>query len=45
LGSVAGAWLDLAIRFWLAKAFLTEAVVSMVVHVPMTMSIARAFCI
>ena len=42
LGAVAGAWLDLAIRFWLAKAFLTEAVVSMAVHVPMTMSIASA---
>ena len=42
LGAVAGAWLDLAIRFWLGKAFLTEAVVSMAVHVPMTMSIASA---
>ena len=42
LGAAAGAWLDLAIRFWLAKAFLTEAVVSMAVHVPMTMSIASA---
>lgn len=42
LGAVAGAWLDLAIRFWLSKAFLTEAVVSMAVHVPMTMSIASA---
>jgi uncharacterized membrane protein YphA (DoxX/SURF4 family) len=42
LGAVAGAWLDLAIRFWLGKAFLTEAVLSMAVHVPMTMSIASA---
>jgi NADH dehydrogenase FAD-containing subunit len=38
LGAAAGAWLDLAIRFWLAKAFLTETVVSMAMHAPMTMS-------
>jgi NADH dehydrogenase FAD-containing subunit len=38
LGGAAGAWLDLAIRFWLAKAFLTETVVSMAMHAPMTMS-------
>jgi putative oxidoreductase len=42
LGAAAGAWLDLAIRFWLAKAFLTEAVVSMAMHAPMTMSLASA---
>jgi len=39
LGAAAGAWLDLAIRFWLAKAFLTETVVSMAMHAPMTMSL------
>jgi NADH dehydrogenase FAD-containing subunit/uncharacterized membrane protein YphA (DoxX/SURF4 family) len=38
LAGAAGAWLDLAIRFWLAKAFLTETVVSMAMHAPMTMS-------
>ena len=38
LGAAAGAWLDLAVRFWLAKAFLTETVVSMAMHAPMTMS-------
>jgi hypothetical protein len=40
LGAAAGAWLDLAIRFWLAKAFLTETVVSMAMHTPVTMSFA-----
>ena len=38
LAAAACAWLDLAIRFWLAKAFLTETVVSMAMHAPMTMS-------
>ena len=38
LGAAAGAWLDLAIRFWLGKAFLISAVVSMAMHSPMTMS-------
>ena len=38
LSAAAGAWLDLAIRFWLAKAFLTETAVGMAMHVPMTMS-------
>ena len=42
LGAAAGAWLDLAIRFWLAKAFLTETVVSMAMHAPMTMSFTSA---
>jgi hypothetical protein len=42
LGAAVGAWLDLAIRFWLAKAFLTEAVVSMAMYAPMTMSLASA---
>jgi hypothetical protein len=38
LGATAGAWLGLAIRFWLGKAFLIGAVVSMAMHLPMTMS-------
>jgi hypothetical protein len=42
LGAAAGAWLDLAIRFWLAKAFLTQPLVSMAMHAPMTMSITSA---
>jgi NADH dehydrogenase FAD-containing subunit len=42
LGAAAGAWLDLAIRFWLAKAFLTDAVVGMAMHAPKTMSLASA---
>ena len=37
-----GAWLDLAIRFWLAKAFLAQAVVSVAMHAPMTTSIGGA---
>ncbi len=42
LGGATGAWLDLAIRFWLAKAFLAQAVVSMAMHAPMTTSIGGA---
>src|SRR5271163_3061806 len=42
LGAATGACLDLAIRFWLAKAFLTGAVISMAMHAPMTMSLASA---
>ena len=38
LGAAAGAWLDLAIRFWLAKAFLTQTLVSMAMHAPIVMS-------
>ncbi|MGC9959687.1 MAG: NAD(P)/FAD-dependent oxidoreductase [Roseiarcus sp.] len=42
LGAAGGSWLDLAIRFWLAKAFLIETVVSMAMHAPMTMSLGGA---
>jgi putative oxidoreductase len=38
LGAAAGAWLDLAIRLWLGKAFLIGAVASMAMHSPMIMS-------
>jgi NADH dehydrogenase/putative oxidoreductase len=40
LGAAAGAWLDLAIRFWLGKAFLAGAAVSMAMHAPLTMAFA-----
>jgi NADH dehydrogenase FAD-containing subunit len=40
LGDAAGAWLDLAIRFWLAKGFLVATGLSMVMHAPLTMAIA-----
>jgi uncharacterized membrane protein YphA (DoxX/SURF4 family) len=42
LGAAAGAWLDLAIRFWLGKAFLLNAAVSMAMHAPMTASFHSA---
>jgi putative oxidoreductase len=42
LGAATGAWLDLAIRFWLGKAFLVGAAVSMAMHAPMTMPLGGA---
>jgi NADH dehydrogenase FAD-containing subunit len=39
LGAAGGAWLDLGIRFWLAKAFLIGAAVSMAMHEPLTMAL------
>src|SRR4029077_16661157 len=41
LGGAGGAWLDLAIRFWLAKGFLIAATLSMAMHAPLTMAFAR----
>jgi NADH dehydrogenase/putative oxidoreductase len=38
-GDGLGAWLDLAIRFWVAKGFLLAAAVSMAMHAPPTMSL------
>jgi hypothetical protein len=40
LGGAGGAWLDLAIRFWLAKGFLIAATLSMAMHAPLTMAFA-----
>jgi hypothetical protein len=40
LGDAGGAWLDLAIRFWLAKGFLIAATLSMAMHAPLTMAFA-----
>jgi NADH dehydrogenase FAD-containing subunit/uncharacterized membrane protein YphA (DoxX/SURF4 family) len=42
VGAAGGAWLNLAIRCWLGKAFLVGAAVSMATHAPMTMSFASA---
>ena len=36
-GAFCADWLDLAIRFWLAQAFLTRAAMSIVMHRPPTM--------
>ena len=38
LGDAGGAWLDLAIRFWLTKGFLIAATLSMAMHAPLTMA-------
>ena len=38
LGDAGGAWLDLAIRFWLTKGFLIAATLSMAMHEPLTMA-------
>ena len=38
LGIAGGPWLDLAIRFWLAKGFLIGATLRMAVHAPLTMA-------
>ena len=40
LGEAGGAWLDLAIRFWLAKGFLVATSLSMAMHAPLTMAFA-----
>src|SRR5271169_2079523 len=40
LGDTGGAWLDLAIRFWLTKGFLIAATLSMAMHEPLTMAFA-----
>ena len=40
LGDSGGAWLDLAIRFWLTKGFLIAATLSMAMHAPLTMAFA-----
>jgi NADH dehydrogenase/putative oxidoreductase len=37
-GAAMTPWLDLLIRFWLARAFLTGAAVSLVMHEPLTMA-------
>ena len=38
LGGAGGAWLDLGIRFWLAKGFLVATSLSMAMHTPLTMA-------
>ena len=40
LGIAGGPWLDLAIRFWLAKGFLIGATLRMAMHAPLTMAFA-----
>src|SRR5260370_837750 len=40
LGGAGGAWLGLAIRFWLAKCFLIAATLSMAMHAALTMAFA-----
>jgi NADH dehydrogenase FAD-containing subunit/uncharacterized membrane protein YphA (DoxX/SURF4 family) len=40
IGDGLGAWLDLLIRFWLAKAFLLGAAVAMVMGTPPSMTLA-----